>query len=112
MTRSKLFQNAARHFLQLAKPVQVLLKIVVQDLRVLRPELRPQNHVAQLHRVREQRILMQFFQGETGIVVIHGFPQQLTSTNLLYPREVAEEKFSNGGTVWNGWLRLPWPLQA
>src|SRR5438309_5697203 len=68
------FQNAAPDFLQFAEARQVVLKIVVQKLRVLRAELRPQNHVTQFYGMRKQRVFLQFLERNLGVVVIHGFP--------------------------------------
>src|SRR5437016_13911339 len=54
---SDFLQNSSRNFLQIPEAREVVLKIVVQELRVLRAELRPQNHVTQFYRVRKQRLL-------------------------------------------------------
>src|SRR3981081_3368226 len=40
-------QNSPSHLLQFPEPCQVLLKIVIQELRVLRAELGPEDHVTQ-----------------------------------------------------------------
>src|SRR2546425_1271409 len=53
---------------------QVVLKIVIQELRVLRAQLRPENHVTQFYRMRKKGIFLQFLERNLGIVVIHGFP--------------------------------------
>src|SRR5215472_2798544 len=67
-------QDAAPEFLQFAKAGEVILEIVVQQLRLVRVEHGPQNHVAQFYRVRKQRVFLQFFQGQARIVVIHVSP--------------------------------------
>src|SRR5207249_25391 len=72
---SDFLQNSSRNFLQIPEAREVVLKIVVQELRVLRAELRPQNHVTQFYRVRKQRLLLQFLERNLGVIVIHGFPQ-------------------------------------
>src|SRR2546430_9648457 len=77
------FQNAAPDFLQFAEARQVVLKIVVQEPRVLRAELRPQNHVTQFYGVREQRLLLQFLERNLGVIVIHGFPPTEKSQNRI-----------------------------
>src|SRR6267143_2397401 len=75
-------QNASRDFLQFSETCQVVLKVMVQELRVLRAELVAQNHVAQFHRVREQRLFLQFLQRNFDVVVVHGIPQQASSLVL------------------------------
>src|SRR5437879_4028758 len=52
------FQNPLSNFLKFAKAREVVLKIVVQELCVLRGELRSQNHVTQLYGMREQRVFL------------------------------------------------------
>src|SRR5260370_38673215 len=85
-------QNPSPDFLQFAEARQVLLEIVVQHLRVLRVEFRSQNHVAQFHRVREQRVFLQLFQCDSGIVVIHAFPLRQTRPGTLYSLRVTRER--------------------
>src|ERR1700690_2988850 len=59
------FEHSTRHVLQLAEPRQIILKFVVQQLRLFRAELRAQNHVAQPDRVWQKRILFQFLERNT-----------------------------------------------
>src|SRR5215470_5016371 len=75
-------QDAAPDFLQFAKARQVILEIMVQQLRTVGIQLGSQNHVAQFDRVREQGVFLQLFQGKARIVVIHGFPQWRTKRNV------------------------------
>src|SRR5882724_6615248 len=84
----KFFQNASRDFLQFSETRQVVLKIVVQKLRVLRAELMAENHVAQFHGVREQRLFLQFLQRNLDVVVVHGIPpeESLFPSIVLSPR--------------------------
>src|SRR5881394_1174009 len=53
LARGDFLQNASRNFLQIPEPCQVILKIVIQELRILRAQLRPQNHVSQFYRMRK-----------------------------------------------------------
>jgi len=64
-------EDYAAEFLQFAEARQIFLKIVIQQLRILRPQLIPQDHVAQLHGVRQESFLTQFLERLTWIVVIH-----------------------------------------
>src|SRR5947207_14940256 len=91
------FQNAATDFLQFAKARQVVLKIVVQKLRVLRAQLRSQNHVTQFYGMRKQRVFLQFLERNLGIVVIHGFPRQKSVSTVLYRVPLREMSFPNSG---------------
>src|SRR5439155_4297120 len=91
------FQNAAPDFLQFAEPRQVVLKIVIQELRVLRAQLRPQNHVTQFYGMRKQRVFLQFLERNLGIVVIHGFPRQKSVSTVLYRVPLREMSFPNSG---------------
>src|ERR1700704_2409631 len=52
LARGDFFQNSPSHFLQFPEPRQVVLKIMIQELRVLRAQLGPQNHVTQLYGMR------------------------------------------------------------
>src|SRR5216110_1943279 len=82
-------QDTAPEFLQFAEAREVILKIVVQELRLSGVELCSQNHVAQLHGVRKQCVFLKLFQGQARIVVVHGFPLRGTKTetpNPLYSR--------------------------
>src|SRR2546430_13143590 len=54
LARGDFLQNASRNFLQIPEPCQVILKIVIQELRVLRAQLRPQNHVSQFYGMRSE----------------------------------------------------------
>lgn len=83
------FQNSLRGFLQFAKAREILLKIMIQQLRVLHAKFRSQNHVAQFYRVRKQRVFLQFFQSDSGVIVVHGFPQSKVAKKLLYSPYVA-----------------------
>src|SRR5260370_11550409 len=74
LSGGKLFQDVPRNFLDFSKARQIFLELGIQQLCLLRPELVSQNHVAQLHRVRKQRIFLQFFQRLFWIVVVHGCP--------------------------------------
>src|SRR5260370_15976007 len=76
LARGDFFQNSASDFLQFPEPCQIILKIVVEKLRVLRAQLGPQNHVTKFYGMRKQRILLQFLKRDPGVVVIHGFPQR------------------------------------
>src|SRR6202521_521820 len=84
LARGDFLQNASRDFLQIPEPCEVILKIVIQELRVLRAQLRPQNHVSQFYRMRKQRLFLQFLERNLGVVVIHGFPQHKNSSSVLY----------------------------
>src|SRR5215470_7934844 len=92
LAAGEFFQNAPANLLQFAEAPQVFLEIVVQPLRVLRIEFSSQNHVAEFHGMREQRIFLQFFQCGLGVVVIHGFPQRQNTWEILYSLRVAREK--------------------
>src|SRR3989475_11735243 len=70
------FQNAPRDFLQISEARQVFLKIMIQELRFLRPQFRPQNHVTQSYGMWKQRLFLQFLERNLRVVVIHSFPQQ------------------------------------
>src|SRR6266851_921474 len=93
---SNLFQNSAGDFLQFPEARQVVLKIVVQELRVLRAQLRSQNHVAQLYRMRKQRVFLQFLECDPGVVVIHGFPQRHRCFNGIVRTRAATGEFVQG----------------
>src|SRR5580658_4555216 len=45
-SRGDLFEDSARHALQLPEAHQIILKFVIQHFRFFRAKLRPQNHVA------------------------------------------------------------------
>src|SRR6266852_4195845 len=62
LARGDFFQNSPSDFLQFPEPRQVVLKIVIEELRVLRAQLRPQNHVAELYGMRKQRFFLQFLE--------------------------------------------------
>src|SRR6516164_4632179 len=83
-TAGELFEDGAAELLQLAELRQVVLKFLVEKLRVLRPELVAKNHVAQLDGVGKERVFLQFFKGGGGVVMIHGgsWPKAIAG---LYP---------------------------
>jgi hypothetical protein len=97
MPGSNFFQDPPGHFLQLAKACEVILKIVVEDLRVLRPQLRAQDHIAQFDGVWQQRILLEFVKRGFRIVVIHKFPQQKMRTFVLYSRRKSQASLAESG---------------
>src|ERR1700731_311401 len=84
LARGDFLEDASRDFLQVPEPCEVILKIVIQELRVLRTQLRPQNHVSQFYGMRKQRFFLQFLERNLGVVVIHGFPQRKNSSWVLY----------------------------
>src|SRR5215467_10643366 len=51
-------ENTAAKFLQFAEARQVILEIVVQELRLAGVEFRPQNHVAQLYGMRQKSVFL------------------------------------------------------
>src|SRR5690349_14965087 len=65
----KLLQDRAAKLLQFAEARQVILEIVVQELRLGRVELRSQNHVARLYGVRKKRVFLQLFHGQGRLVL-------------------------------------------
>src|SRR5260370_3079888 len=71
LSRGNFFQNSPSDFLQFPEPRQIVLKIVAQELRVLRPQLGPQNHVPQFYGMRKQRLFLQFLERNLGVLVIH-----------------------------------------
>src|SRR5208337_4037330 len=77
------FQDHTTQLLQLPEPCQILLEFLVQELRILRSQLIPQDHIAQLHRARQQPILPQFFQRHTWIVVVHASPPESSSPSSM-----------------------------
>src|SRR5690348_10373063 len=82
VSRGEALQDAAPEFLQFPEARQIILKIVIQELRLAGLKLGSQNHVAQFDRVRKQRVFLQLLQGKARIVVIHGFP--LRETKAMY----------------------------
>src|SRR6266849_897808 len=84
LSGGELFENASRDFLDFSETRQVVLKVMVQELRVLRAELVAENHVAQFHRVGKQRLFLQFLQRNLDVVVVHVIPQQ----ESFFPRIV------------------------
>src|SRR6202023_3368128 len=73
LASGKFLQHATRRLLQLSEARQISLKFLVQGLRLDRSQFRPQDHVSQLHWMRQQRVFLQFFQGLLGVVVVHKF---------------------------------------
>ena len=65
------FEDSAGNLLQIAEPRQVFLKLMIEQLGVLRAELVSQNHVAQLDRVRQDCVFLEFFERLARIVVVH-----------------------------------------
>src|SRR5216684_3780676 len=80
LSGGEFFQDSSRDFLQFSETRHVDLKVVVQQLRVLRAELVAQNHVAQFHRMRQQRLFLQFLQRNFDVVVVHGIPPKKVSS--------------------------------
>src|ERR1700722_1427263 len=69
------FEHTARHTLQFAKARQIILKFVVQNFCLFWTKLRTQDHVAQLDGMRQKRVLLQFFERNARVIVIHKFPR-------------------------------------
>jgi len=83
----ELFEDGPRDLLQFAETRQVFLKIVIEQLRVLRTKLIAQDHVPQLHRVRQERVFLKLFESLARIVVIHtAFPPEACATRRLPTR--------------------------
>src|ERR1700687_5217940 len=97
LARGDFLQDTSRDFLQIPEPCQVILKIVIQKLRVLRAQLRPQNHVSQFYGMRKHRLFLQFLERNLGVVVIHGFPQYKHSSSVLYSVTVATGSHPESG---------------
>src|SRR5215475_11832117 len=103
--RRELLQNGLAQFLQFTEPRQIFLEFLVQELRVVRPQLIAQNHVAQFHGMRQHPVFLQFFQRLCRIVVIHGLPQRVAAANRaqlsktsFYRKEAHKERISQGST--------------
>jgi hypothetical protein len=93
MPSSNLLQDAAGNFLQLAKASEVILKIVVEDLRVLRPQLGAQDHIAQFDGMWKQRVLLELVERGFCIIVIHRIPQwKNAGTRIVLAQENASER--------------------
>src|SRR5579885_1587031 len=77
------FQHALPQFLQLSEAAQILLKIMVQRLGLLRAELRPQNHVPQPDGMRKHGLFLQLFERDRGVIMIHGRPPAAGYTDSI-----------------------------
>src|SRR6266849_499207 len=86
---SEFFKHSARDLLQLAEAHQVILELVVELFGFFRPQLRAQDHVAQFHGMRQQRVLLQLLERGSCVVVIHGVPRVQTWTKPLYSHSAA-----------------------
>src|SRR5215831_21377952 len=95
-TAGELFENGAAELLQLAELRQVVLKFLVEKLRVLRAELVAKNHVAQLDGVGKEGVFLQFLKGGGGVVMVHGgsWPKAIAG---LYP--LGDESGTRQGTA-------------
>src|SRR5215831_19812658 len=95
-TAGELFENGAAELLQLAELRQVVLKFLVEKLRVLRAELVAKNHVAQLDGVGKEGVFLQFLKGGGGVVMVHGgsWPKVIAG---LYP--LGDESGTRQGTA-------------
>jgi hypothetical protein len=68
----QLLQDFLPQLLRLSKKLLILEKHPVQFQRAVRREAFAQNHVADAHWVGKDGVFAEFFQGSSGIVVIHG----------------------------------------
>lgn len=75
-------QHRPHEVLQLAEFLEILLKSAVELEGVLRRQLRPHDHVAQMHGVGQRRILVELFEGGLRIVVIHTPMMQRCGTGV------------------------------
>jgi hypothetical protein len=69
----QLFQDFFAQLLRLSKKLLVFEKQPVQFQRSVGREAFAQNHVADAHGVGEDGVFAEFFQGSSGIVVVHGW---------------------------------------
>lgn len=99
MARGKSFQDAAGNFLQLTKTSEVILKIVIENLCVLRPKLCAQNHVAEFHGMGQQGVFLQFVERGPCVIVIHRFPQRKIAGIALYSRGERQASLTQAGIV-------------
>jgi hypothetical protein len=74
MSGGELFEDGSRDALQFPEARQIVLEFLIHGLRLLWPQLYPQDHVTEFHGVRQERVFLQFFQRGSGIVMIHGSP--------------------------------------
>ena len=69
--RRQPLKNFLAQLLRLAEELLILDKHPIQFNRLIRRQLTPQQHVADMHRIRQRRFFRQFFQRGRGIVVVH-----------------------------------------
>jgi hypothetical protein len=92
MACDKFLQDTAGNLLQLAKASEVILKIMIEDLCVLRPQLSAQDHIAEFDGMGQQCILLQFVKRGPGVIVIHKIPQRKNAgIRIVLARETACE---------------------
>jgi hypothetical protein len=70
----ELLEDGATELLEVAEAREIVLKFLVEDLRLLGTELRAENHVAEFDRMRKERVFLQFFERDFCVVVVHGVP--------------------------------------
>ena len=107
----KLFEDGPRDLLQIAETRKVLLKLMIEQLRVPWPELISQDHVAELDRVRQKCVFLKLFESLAWIVVIHAASptsRAPSRASRLLPhivRKIRRSEPANGG-------KLRWLNQA
>src|SRR6202521_3796444 len=85
-------EDASRDALQFAEARQIVLKFLIHGLRLFRAQLYPQDHVPELHGMRQERLFLQFFQRGSGIVVVHEFsPAETIRKGIILARRTASQ---------------------
>ena len=77
--RRQPLKNFLAQLLRLAEELLILNKHPIQFNRLIRRQLMSQQHVADVHRIRQRRFFRQFFKRGRGIVVVHPFILTLRS---------------------------------
>jgi len=71
---AQLLQNQFGYLLRIAERFEIGLKFAIQLQGLIRLKPRANNHVTDMHGIRQNGILLQLFKRCRGIVVIHARP--------------------------------------
>src|SRR5713226_4112601 len=71
LAHRELFENGPRNLLGFAEVAQVALELAVQLARLFGAELGAQDHVAETHRMRQERVFLELLERRLDVIVVH-----------------------------------------
>src|SRR5215472_4317204 len=98
--RRQLIENELRDLLRFSEGLEIGLEPAIQIQRLIGAQFCANDHVADVHRIRQHSVILQLFESSGRVVMIHdGLSEPLYSTYRAHSRRIPSSFNWRSGTV-------------